>query len=92
MFLGGWGKLLNVMMIQNKTYLLVFLMTGSFIVWLLMRERSLKDECTHYEYDFRFWRNIIIGLFVTVTIAYYLIELYHYLNPSQMDQMLEEFR
>lgn len=80
------------MMGRGKPLLLIFLIPGSFSVWLFLRERSLKEECTHFEYDFRFWRNLIVGLIITTTATYYIIELYYYLNPSEMDLMLEEFK
>lgn len=57
----------------------------------LYKRKKFKDECTHYEHDFGFWRNLIIGLIVTTTVTYNAIELYYYLNPSEIDLMREEF-
>ena len=49
---------------------LIFLIVGSFIAWLIFRKRTLKEECTHYEYNYRFWRNVIIGGIVVIGIIY----------------------
>ena len=77
---------------DSKIRFLVFLMVGSFVVWLVLRERSLKEEATHYETDFRYWRNLVVGLLVTIPLVSFLIWLYYELNPSPLEQQLEEFR
>ena len=72
--------------------LLIFLMTGSFVIWLIFRRRTLKEEATHYEYDFRFWRNLIVGGIVFVGVMFVLFELYDYFNESEYERLMREFR
>ncbi|WP_462249233.1 hypothetical protein [Ekhidna sp.] len=84
----------NSVTVKHDRYLplLIFLITGSFIAWIVFRKRTLREECTHYEYDFRFWRNTILGAIVTMSLIYFLIDLYYSMNPSQNELLLEEFR
>lgn len=69
---------------------LIFLMVGSFLMWIILRKRTLKEECTHYAYDFRFWRNMIIGTIATVLILFSATEAYYDWADAKYIERLEK--
>ena len=57
------------------------------MIWLLFRKRTLKEECTHYEYDFRFWRNMIVGAIMVIGLIYCIDLYYIYKQEAEFEAL-----
>ncbi|WP_436516375.1 hypothetical protein [Ekhidna sp. To15] len=54
---------------------LICITIGSFLVWLVTRRRSLKEEMAIYDYDSHFWTSFSVGAIFLVTVGYIVFEI-----------------